>query len=379
MLFALVGAGASGEFAAPFPLPPFRPLPLSSRMFSSRQFPGIFLDHGGDTVRVARTSAFDAPFTVEEAGECAAGDRAGLAQLLQRLSPRRSGGRRVHARVAIRPEGQLVRVLTAEPKRLGEPDYFAALCSGQLQIDPQTHLLSVLQAEDGRPFDVARTGERELFFCGLPLAELEAAQGALVDQDIYPESLELGTVATLGAVVDHARHAALDAPVLVLELGGSCSHAYVVSGSGVSLARPLTSGLDAMVPLVQRNLGLKDVAAAKKLLFANAFDFSAMGPELTQALAREVQALISYHEVQTGRSVGCLLNLRLPTKLGWLGTALARELGLETLVLAMEGWLGARGVSVAPAVRTTVLPDPGWLGVWGLMLRGEVQDAGQAA
>jgi hypothetical protein len=110
-------------------------------MFSSRQLPGIFLDHGGETVRGARTSAFAAPFTVEEVGECAAGDRAGLVQLLQRLSPRRSAGRRVHARVAIRPEGQLVRVLTAEPKRLGEADYFAALCSGQLQIDPQAYLL----------------------------------------------------------------------------------------------------------------------------------------------------------------------------------------------------------------------------------------------
>ena len=297
-------------------------------MFSSRQLPGIFLDHGGETVRGARTSAFAAPFTVEEVGECAAGDRAGLVQLLQRLSPRRSAGRRVHARVAIRPEGQLVRVLTAEPKRLGEADYFAALCSGQLQIDPQAYLLSVLHAEDGRPFDPSRTGERELFFCGLPLAELEAAQGALVDQDIYPESLELGTVATLGAVADHVRHAGLAAPVLVLELGGASSHAYVVSGGGVTHARPLSSGLDAMVPLVQRNLGLKDAAAAKKLLHANAFDFSAMGPELTLALAREVHALVSHLEVRTGRSVGHVLNLRLPPKLGWLGLALARGLSL---------------------------------------------------
>jgi hypothetical protein len=348
-------------------------------MFSSRQLPGIFLDHGGETVRGARTSAFAAPFTVEEVGECAAGDRAGLVQLLQRLSPRRSAGRRVHARVAIRPEGQLVRVLTAEPKRLGEPDYFAALCSGQLQIDPQAYLLSVLQAEDGRPFDPTRTGERELFFCGLPLAELEAAQGALVDQDIYPESLELGTVATLGAVADHVRHAGLAAPVLVLELGGAGSHAYVVSGGGVTHARPLSSGLDAMVPLVQRNLGLKDAAAAKKLLHANAFDFSAMGPELTLALAREVHALVSHLEVRTGRSVGHVLNLRLPPKLGWLGLALARGLGLEPLAPAMEPWLAARGVTLAPAVRTAVGTDLGWLGVWGLMLRGEVHDAREAA
>lgn len=348
-------------------------------MFSSRQLPGIFLDHGGDTVRGARTSAFAAPFTVEEVGECPAGDRAALAQLLQRLSPRRTAGRRVHARVAIRPEGQLVRVLSAEPKRLGEPEYFAALCSGQLQIDPQAYLLSVLNAEDGRPFDPARTGERELFFCGLPLAELEAAQGALVDQDIYPESLELGTVATLGAVADYVRHAGLAAPVLVLELGGASSQAYVVSGGGVTHARPLSSGLDAMVPLVQRNLGLKDAAAAKKLLHANAFDFSAMGPELTLALAREVHALISHLEMRTGRSVGHVLNLRLPPKLGWLGLALARGLGLELLAPAMENWLAARGITPAPAVRAAVLPDPGWLGVWGLMLRGEVQDVGQAA
>jgi len=348
-------------------------------MFSSRQLPGIFLDHGGDTVRGARTSAFSTPFTVEEVAECPAGDREALAQLLQRLSPGRPAGRRVHARVAIRPEGQLVRVLSAEPKRLGEPAYFATLCGGQLQIDPQHYLLSVLHPEDGRPFDPSCGGERELFFCGLPLAELEAAQGALLDQDIYPESLELGTVATLGAVADHVRHAGLAAPVLVLEVGGTRSHAYVVSADGVTHARPLSSGLEAMVPLVQRNLGLKDAAAARKLLHANAFDFSAMGPELTLALAREVHALISLLEVRTGRSVGHVLSLGLPPKLGWLGLALARELGLEPLAPAMENWLAARGITPTPAARAAVGPDPGWFGVWGLMLRGEVQDAGQAA
>jgi hypothetical protein len=348
-------------------------------MFSSRQAPGIFLDHGGETVRVARTSAFAAPFTVEDVGECPTGDRAELVKLLQRLSPRRGAGRRVHARVAIRPEGQLVRVLPAEPKRLGESDYFAALCAGPLQIDPQAYLLSVLQAEDGRPFDPARAGERELFFCGLPLAELEAAQGALVDQGIYPESLELGTVATLGAVADHVRHVGLAAPVLVLELGGASSYAYVVSAAGVSYARPLSSGLDAMVPLVQRNLGLKDPAAAKKLLYGNAFDFSAMGPELTRALARELHGLISHLEVRTGRSVGQMLNLRLPATLGWLGTALARELTLEPLAPVLEPWLAARGITMAPTVRAAAGSDLGWLGVWGLMLRGEAIDVGRAA
>ena len=200
-----------------------------------------------------------------------------------------------------------------------------------------------------------------------------------MDQDIYPESLELGTVATLGAVVDHVRHAGLTAPVLVLELGGARSHAHVVSGAGVCYSRPLSSGLNAMVPLVQRNLGLKDAAAAKKLLYANAFDFSAMGPELTLALAREVHALISHLEVRTGRSVGNVLNLRLPAKLAWLGTALARGLGLEPLAPAMENWLTARGITMAPAVRAAVLPDPSWLGVWGLMLREGGQDVGQAA
>lgn len=348
-------------------------------MFSSRQLPGIFLDCGGDTVRGARTSSFTAPFTVEEVGECPAGDRVALAHLVQRLSPRRAVGRRVHARVAIRPEGQLVRVLTAEPKRLLEPEYFAALCSGQLQIDPEHYLLSVLEAETGQSFNPARTGERELFFCGLPLAERGAAQGALLDQDIYPESLELSTVATLGAVADHVRHGGLTAPVLVLEVGGACSHAYVVSRGGVTHVRPLSSGLDAMVPLVQRNLGLKDFAAAKKLLYANAFDFSAMGPELTLALAREVHALVSHLEVRTGRSVRQVLNLRLPPKLGWLGLALARGLGLEPLAPAIDNWLAARGITPVPAVHAAVGSDPGWLGVWGLMLRGEVRDADQAA
>ena len=157
--------------------------------------------------------------------------------------------------------------------------------------------------------------------------EAAAAQSALLEGGIYPERLELGSLATLGGVVDCLAHAKSKTPSLVLEIGVDATQSFIVTaGGGVEASRPIQQGLDAMVPIVQKELGLKDEDSARKLFYSNTFDFTGMGPLLIKKLLKELQSSIGFYEVQTGQSVGQVLTTQLSPKLAWLDAAIASSL-----------------------------------------------------
>jgi Tfp pilus assembly PilM family ATPase len=186
--------------------------------------------------------------------------------------------------------------------------------------------------------------------------------------------MELGTVATLGAVVDCLAHTKSKTPTLVLELGADATHSYIVTGSGVEASRPIPQGLDAMVPIVQKELGLKDEESARKLFFSNTFDFTGMGPLLIRRLLKELQSSIGFYEVQTGQSVGQVLVTQLPPKLGWLEAAIAGALGVSSLKLDPMPWLESRQITV-PLTLAPQAQDIRWFGLLALMAQYNVVHA----
>ena len=62
----------------------------------------------------------------------------------------------------------------------------------------------------------------------------------------------------MGGVVDCLGHMKSKTPVLVLEIGADTTHSFIVTANGIEASRPIPQGLDAMVPIVQKELGLKD-------------------------------------------------------------------------------------------------------------------------
>ena len=102
-----------------------------------------------------------------------------------------------------------------------------------------------------------------MLFCGLPSDDIVTVQDGLLAAGFYPDQLELGTVSTLGALVDYFAFTKSKTPTLVLEIGTDTTHSYIVSATGVEASRPISQGLDAMVPIVQKELGLKDEESAK--------------------------------------------------------------------------------------------------------------------
>jgi hypothetical protein len=327
---------------------------------------GFFVELNDHAIMVARTSAPTVPFTVEEMRECPTNNAAALEAVMAQIQPKKTPSGYLHSTVGVYPARRLVRRHTLELKRVRESGYVAEICTQQFRIEHDKYAISLLNAIDGTEFDSSKIGQKEVMFCGMPAEDTTAIQSALLQSRIYPEHLELGSVATLGAVVNCLAHSKSKTPVLVLEIGSDVTHSFIVTANGVEASRPIPQGLDAMVPIVQKELGLKDEESARKLFYSNTFDFTGMGPLLIKKLLKELQSSIGFYEVQTGQSVGQVLTTQLSPKLQWLDGTIAGALGITSLKLDPVPWLQACQITIPEALVKTA-QDIRWLGVLSLM------------
>jgi len=303
---------------------------------------------------------------VEEVRECASGDVAALAAAMTELQSKKSPSGYMQAVCSIYTPKRLVRRVTLELKRLKDPAYFGEILSQQLRVEPDKYSAVVLNANDGSDFDATKPApQKEVIFGGMPNEEILQAQDELLEEGIYPDRLELGSLAVLGALVDYLGHIEDKTSTLVLEVGPEMTNSYIVSSTGVEASRPIPQGYESMVPLVQKELGLKDAESARKLFFSNTFDFTGMGPVLIKRLTKELQSSIGFYEVQTGQSVGLLYSLLLPQKLAWLDGAIASAMGIRSLKVEPVEWLASRQVTLSDAVQAKL--DPSWFGLLSLM------------
>jgi len=327
---------------------------------------GFFVELNDHAVMLARTSSPVAPFIVEDMRECTRGDAAALEECIQQIQSKKAPSGYLHACVGIYPAKRLVRRHALELKRLNEPAYLAEVCTQQFRIEQDKYSISILNAADGADYDLAKATQKEVIFCGMPGEDIATAQNFMLESGIYPERLELGSVAMLGGVVDCLAFTKSKTPTLVLEIGADTTHSFIVSATGVDVSRPISQGLDAMVPIVLKELGLKDEESARKLFYSNTFDFTGMGPLLVKRLLKELQSSIGFYEVQTGQSVGQVLCTQLSPKLAWLDAAIASALGITSLTLDPAPWLQSRQISLPEALAKTA-QDIRWFGLLGLM------------
>jgi len=337
-------------------------------MLFSQKSKGFFIELNDHAVMVARTSAQSAPLTIEEMRECPLNDPAALKAIISQVQPKKGPSGFLHAKVSFYPGKRLVRRHTLEPKRIREPGYLAEICSQQFRIEQDKYAIAILNASDGTDFDAGKVTQKEVLFCGLPSEDALSMQATLLESGIYPEAIELGSVATLGGVIDFLAQSKSKSPVLVLEIGADTTQSFIVTSNGVEASRPVAQGFDAMVPLVQKELGLKDEESARKLFYSNTFDFTGMGPLLTKKLMKELQSSIGFYEVQTGQSVGHVLTTQLSPKLQWLDATIANALGISSLRMDPLSWLESHQVTVPESLVSTA-QDFRWFGLLGLIVQ----------
>lgn len=267
---------------------------------------GLFLDISEYAVLAARTSGYKLPIVVEELKELSLDEVSGpddIRAFVEELVDFKGGGYFV-SRCGVYPDERMVRFYEAESaSKAKDFGFLAEVMQNDFGVDPETFNVSLLNAYDGSDYDGTGAACKQLVYCGAPNANFEKEQQRLLDAGVYPERLELSTVTTLGAVCDYARYAQIKGPVLVLELTSKAAMLSIQSGGHVDVARPIPYGLDSIYPLLQRELGLKDEASARKLFFSNTFDFAEMGSKLLRRITKEVQAAAGFYEVQTGQAI----------------------------------------------------------------------------
>lgn len=330
---------------------------------------GLFLDVGEQGVWAATASALQPPFVLERLQRIPLDSkRARLREFVASLGEGKQT-RYQNAHCAVYPASRFVRRHTIESAaKAKEPAYFTALLSEQLKIDPAHNLTAVLQAQTGAEFDPQKplSAQKELLLCGMSKVDIARHQETLVEDGVYPESLRLGTVNVLGGLNHYLNWKGVESPVLVLELSFNQSHLYITRAAGVDLCRPIPFGLEGLYPLIQSELGLRDEASARKLLFSDTFDFAEMGPVLLRRILKELQASAGFYEVQTGHTIQHLVIDLLPPNLAWIEKVLERSLGLKPLKPDYAGWLDARDIRIGESVLLDGL-DIQPLGVFSLM------------
>ena len=338
-------------------------------MFSlSKKAQGFFIEINEQDALMARTSATESPMVIEEMKEIALSDEAAVQRAVKDLVGKKSGSGYMHARCGVYPPRRLVRRVTLDLKRVKEPGYFVEICTQQFRMEADKCTIAILNSTDGTDYEVGRvTTQKEVVFVGGQNDELLAAQDRLLALGVFPERLEVGTFAMLGGLVDYHAFAQLKAPTLVLEMDSDSTQSFIVTAGGLDVTRSIPQGLEAMIPVVQKELNLKDEESARKLFLSNTFDFTNMGGLLIKKLLKELQSLIGFYEVQTGQSIAQVLCTRLPPKLAWLGNAVAKELGVGVLPLDLAGWLKSHEITFGPAV-APVNADARWLGLLSLMV-----------
>jgi len=333
-------------------------------MFGSKS-KGLFFDLAGDTALMARTTGMTAPFVIEELREVPIGDPAEVAETVRTFAGVRGNGYAT-ACCGVYPNGRLVSRLAIESRKLRDEGYLAQHVADTLKIDPAAHTLVPVSLAEGADLASLKTPQKEILMCGAPSTELVALQNRLLEYGLFPERLEIGTIATIGGLMGQLRMAEGKAPLLLLEIGVESTSVLVLTRDGVDITRSVAFGINSMIPLVQKELALKDEESARKLFFSNSFDFTGMGPQLTKRLLRELQASIGFYEVQTGQSINQLCCTLLPSKVGWLQRTLADVLGMKVHAVDTAAWLASMGITTAAGVQLNDLP-PVWTSLMCLM------------
>jgi len=333
-------------------------------MFGSKS-KGLFFDLAGDTALLARTTGMTAPFTIEELREVPIGEPAEVAEAVRTFAGVRGNGY-ASSCCGVYPNGRLAARLAIEGRKLRDEGYLAQHVTETLKIDAATHVLVPVTISDGSDLASLKTPPKEILMCGAPSAELVAHQNRLLEYGLFPERLEIGTIATIGGLMGQLRMVDNKSPLLLLEIGTESTSVFVLTRDGVDITRSVAFGISSMIPLVQKELALKDEESARKLFFSNSFDFTGMGPQLTKRLLRELQASIGFYEVQTGQSINQLCCTLLPSKVGWLQRTLADVLGMTVHAVDTAAWLKSMGIEAAAGVQLNDLP-PVWTSLMCLM------------
>lgn len=338
----------------------------------SKKTKGLFVEVNGFSYLVAGVTGLTPPFTIESINEFPRNEPGKLKEFLEQATAGRRS-RYIHSHCGIIPESRFFRLHSLESMaKAKDPDYFAKVLEDQFRISPGSSLMTTINVQNGAAFSPDRSlaSQKDLLLCGADKREIHAFQDNLVECGIFPQSLQLGTLSGLAGVKHYLKAKEIEDPVLLLEVTQNSANLFILSQDKVDLCRPVNFGFNAVLPVIQQELGLKDEESARSLFASNTFDFREIGPKLLNKILKELNASTGFYEVQTGQTIPYLYMTSLPENLNWIPEVISKEMDIKLLDVDWHGWAEDIGVSFGDSCSPADL-GPSAFGLFSLFINFE--------
>lgn len=182
----------------------------------------------------------------------------------------------------------------------------------------------------------------------MPRSEVRHHQERMLELGIRPRHMEFTPLCSLGAIKRHFTAELADAAMAVCEFGPRDTVIYFVDRKGVHPQDPLPFGLQTLLESAQKDLGLETLEEVHAALDAPDDALIRRAPRLLRIYASHLRLTLDYYEHQTGRVVGSMFPLNLPTTRQWLGPALAQAVDLVVPHLDVVDWAQQHGLDLDP-------------------------------
>ncbi|MCZ6675600.1 MAG: hypothetical protein O7C75_21940 [Verrucomicrobia bacterium] len=322
-------------------------------MLSSKR-KGFFFEASEFSYYGATATAFEPPLTVHEFMLLPASEEKQMLSIIEGMGSGKGKRRMVQGNCSLYPESRFICRGTIDSKKLKDPSYLSDKLKSEFQVNSEKNAVRLLHPDLGTEVDLENSFTRNILYCGSETEELSTLQNRLIEIGIYPRSMEIGSLSCLGGLIDYLNWKNITTPVLSVEIQGNFSHIFIVSQKGLLLAKKVGHGINSMIPMLQKELGLEDAEAAKKLLFSQTLDFEDIGQRLLRKLMHELQASTGFFEVQTGVSVTMCFAPIIPEGFGWILESLLGSLGVDTLEIDLAGWLEHQEILLSEEVASQV-------------------------
>jgi hypothetical protein len=308
-------------------------------------------------VRVAVLERSDASGqSISEAAEFAIDDQAGLQAWIEAQASEGPGW--VAGFCGFQPSGSM---LIREDLVVREPplklEAIAPLVDRRARNHPKEGWsIGVVNAVNGSSLSQA-TGPCTALIVAMPRDEVLLHQEKLLEIGVRPRRMEFTPLTSLGAIKSHFTTELTDTAMAVCDFGERETSLYFIDRKGVHPQDPLPFGLNTLEESAQKDLNLETIEEVRSQMDAPDEEFSRRAPRLLRIYASHLRLTLDYYEHQTGRIVGSLFPLNLPSNRNWLAPALAQAVDLVVPHLDLLDWAQQNGLDFDP------LPNDGdgWL------------------
>lgn len=336
---------------------------------------GLFAEIGERQTLLARANHFEHPLEIEAVRVC----RPGVTEpeeILEFAEVRR--GNFAETVCGFYPSPRIFhRHTTDNPNKTKGDDFAHRVIREDLRLDPKEIRYHVLHPLSGLLHDPLNTPSREVLFVGAAKESILDSQRAGLDLGLFPRRLELAFLPLFAATRQLLVAGDLDASVMIIDLSDHAGQCFVVDRAGLALNIRFDHGLMHLVPIVQRELGLRDAKSAEKVFFSRTFDFGDMGELLLHDFIRQIKASTGQFEVTTGRSIGHLLMTNLSPELSWIQDSFVSSLGIEAWDPPIGRVLEAGGVRLQGRIEEFEQEAARWFPLACLMSRFGSEEATQ--